>query len=203
MDNCLSIDIAGRQSDLESSAIYHEPVEMEYDDGPDGDDGVAGGEDGVAGGDENHFSVVWPEENDDWEDVPDDVENDPQHEFDELRHFMKSSKLTCTQGNQLLKFLRRKHPEAQYPSSWRQLFKTPRQSIVPVVMGEGLFHYFGIANGIRNYHSSVYADLTKVCLDVGIDGFSIAKSSSYCGWPILGVLSNEPIPPFLIAMYVG
>lgn len=40
-------------------------------------------------------------------------------------------------------------------------------------------------------------------LDIGIDGFAIAKSSTHCGWPILGTLSNENVPPFLIAMYVG
>lgn len=187
------VNYAGEVEAHDPYLAYAEPEPMEAE--------------GAELAEEEVLFVVHPDENDDWEDV---VGSDDEEEeslgtdgFDDLRLYLKSHRLTCNQGDGLLKLLRTRHPNSRYPTSWRRLFRTPRRCITPVVMGQGQFHYFGIEKGIQAYGADCLKGLKEVDLDIGIDGFAIAKSSTHNGWPILGSISNRRLSPFLIAMYVG
>lgn len=73
----------------------------------------------------------------------------------DARVFVKDSKLTCTQINNFLAFWRSKHPEDQYPKSYKTLLKSPRVSIKPIPLDNGHFFYFGIRKGLMTYGKEV------------------------------------------------
>lgn len=102
----------------------------------------------------------------------------------------------------MLKFLREFYPKHSYPAKWT-LFKTPTTSVIPEPMDSGEYAHFGIQNGIKSYGPETLKEFTEISIDVGIDGFALSKSSTKCGWPILGAISKTRLAPFLIGMYVG
>lgn len=70
-------------------------------------------------------------------------------------------------------------------------------------MSPGHYYHFGIVVGLQSYCPSVFLGKSDVVIDIGIDGFSISKSSKLCGWPIMGYIVDSNLPPFLIGLYGG
>jgi hypothetical protein len=104
------------------------------------------------------------------------------------------------------------------PNDARTLLKTPAQKIELSKIGEGSYHYFGIAvgilhsskSGLRNFQFPLFRDgqghnlKGLLTLRIGIDGLPLSKSSRSQFWPILGILDQAIEPePFLIAIYHG
>ena len=98
------------------------------------------------------------------------------------------------------------HP--QLPSDPRTLLKTKTAELTNV--GEGLFTYFGIENGIRSNLVLDDLNIKTLYLNFNIDGIPIYKSVGTSFWPILCsmskslfVTSNSPVKPFIVAIYCG
>ena len=87
------------------------------------------------------------------------------------------------------------------------------------IVGEGRYVHFGLEKGLRksidvgiqknnNYTGYIYQNLTAsgnvLTLKIGIDGFSLFRSSNSCFWPILCVVNESIIrDPFPIGIYYG
>lgn len=123
--------------------------------------------------------------------------------FNGIRILLKTFKFTCKQGDAMLQLLRKQYPNDNYPPSWRALFNTPRISIQTRPIGNGNYFHFGIQNGLKAYHPSVFKDMFEFIVDFGCDGFQISGSSTKCGWPILGSIVGTRLKPYLVGMYDG
>lgn len=111
----------------------------------------------------------------------DTVTQEPADKLSSLRTIMLSSKMNNTQQDALLHWLKMQYPLDNYPASYKTLFEIPRTPIEPIVMSPGQYHHFGIVIGLQSYCPSVFLGKSNVLIDVGIDGFTISKSSKLCG----------------------
>ncbi|XP_060881565.1 uncharacterized protein LOC132953033 [Metopolophium dirhodum] len=90
------------------------------------------------------------------------------------------------------------------PSDCRTILQTPSSASKHIRKVEpGLYHHFGLANGIK---LNLPANIDEVKIAIGIDGLPISKSSSNQFWPILAYIEVEsPLPKhvFLVGLYYG
>lgn len=71
-------------------------------------------------------------------------------------------------------------------------------------MEPGEFCYYGIQEHFRAYSCEDLNTAEKICLDIGIDGLSLFKSSRQVLWPILGSVVGFPCKrPFVIGCFSG
>lgn len=112
-------------------------------------------------------------------------------------------KLTSTQQGGLLHYLKRNYPLDNFPATYKTLFNIPKTPIETILVSPGQYYHFGIVIGLQSYCPTVFFGKTEIVVDIGIDGFSISKSSKLCGWPIMGYMVDSNLPPFLIGLYVG
>ena len=90
------------------------------------------------------------------------------------------------------------------PKDPRTLLATPKHTDVVAVAG-GSYHYFGVANVVRQ-RLSLFSECKSeqmLSLHINIDGLPLSNSSSLNLWPILGRITEFPFGPFLIAVYSG
>ncbi|KAJ8667154.1 hypothetical protein QAD02_008816 [Eretmocerus hayati] len=93
------------------------------------------------------------------------------------------------------------------PMDARTLLSTPRHGIIPVRMGSGEFHYYGIKRALVN-QMALYdqGDIPQVLeLDIFVDGLTLSKSSKSELFPTLGKVVNAPVfsEIFIISIYHG
>lgn len=64
------------------------------------------------------------------------------------------------------------------------------QFLIIIYLNHGIFHYFGLANGIKSViGTNVFSDDT-IKLQLGVDGLPLTKSTNNQFWPILCYISN-------------
>ncbi|CAI6367351.1 unnamed protein product [Macrosiphum euphorbiae] len=109
----------------------------------------------------------------------------------------------------LLKVLKTNHKCFDYfPIDARTLLKTnvSKQPLQIQNMNAGIFHYFGLANGIKSVIGpNVFSDDT-IKLQLGVDGLPLTKSTNSQFWPILCYISNfnnTKSCVFLVGLYWG
>jgi len=106
--------------------------------------------------------------------------------------------------NGLLKGLKKHDCFNNLPSDCRTILQTPSSASKHIRKVEpGLYHHFGLANGIK---LNLPANVDEVKIAIGIDGLPISKSSSNQFWPILAYIEVEsPLPKhvFLVGLYYG
>ncbi|KAJ8687640.1 hypothetical protein QAD02_023434 [Eretmocerus hayati] len=93
------------------------------------------------------------------------------------------------------------------PMDARTLLSTPRHGIIPVRMGSGEFHYYGLKRALVN-QMTLYdsRDIPQVLeLDIFVDGLTLSKSSKSELFPTLGKVVNAPVftEIFIISIYHG
>nr|XP_047123765.1 uncharacterized protein LOC105850703 [Hydra vulgaris] len=90
------------------------------------------------------------------------------------------------------------------PKDARTLMKIPK-TIYPECMGDGMFVYLGICNGLtKQLEAYDVSHLTCLVLDFNVDGLPLFKSSNINVWPILCSINNIPVNnPFIVAMFCG
>lgn len=106
--------------------------------------------------------------------------------------------------NGLLKGLKKHECFNYLPADCRTILKTPSSASKHIRKVEpGLYHHFGLANGIK---LNLPSNVDEVKIAIGIDGLPISKSSSNQFWPILAYIKVEsPLPKqvFLVGLYYG
>lgn len=96
------------------------------------------------------------------------------------------------------------------PVDARTIFKTYNSTdvsnfTIPVIyktVDPGIYHHFGIENGIRCNLDPHFLDKT-IKLVIGVDGVPLAKSSGSTFWPILGYIRQSVQHVFPIGIYWG
>lgn len=145
-------------------------------------------------------AIAFPEEAPDF---PYEDETMDCEENDTLRQLMIIERFKCNQGTAVLKYLCNRYPADRYPVHWGALFKTPRDKIQATPIDGGEYFHYGIEAGLQMYNPKVFRGMTMLCIDIGIDGFLLAASSSQVGWLIMGAIVDVRLIPFLIGMYCG
>lgn len=81
----------------------------------------------------------------------------------------------------------------------------PRNGYVIRTVDPGEYVHIGLTKQIRKILNFFDKNVSELCLDIGIDGLPLYKSSSVGLWPILGriVNPNKNIDVFLIGTYIG
>jgi len=117
--------------------------------------------------------------------------------------------ITLSALSALLKVLKSHNCFEHLPMDTRTLLKVNKntdqnnkiQSIKP-----GLYHHFGIENGLKSCYENLVSTFDeKIKLVIGIDGLPLSKSSSSTFWPIVGYARHSYCRPhvFLIGLYWG
>lgn len=126
----------------------------------------------------------------------------------DLKNWSANCKIPLTHLSQLLKILKRYHP--QLPSDARTFFKNKCNSYNNIIaIGSGEFWYKGIEVSVKKLLESKKLSLeeylidNKITIDIGIDGLSLFKSKRMSLWPIMGCINGEKKVIFLIAAYCG
>lgn len=107
--------------------------------------------------------------------------------------------------NSLLKGLKTHRCFQDFPVDARTLLKTVKHVSVTDVP-PGLYHHFGIAEGILSCAQicKQLQTLSSLKVSISVDGLPLAKSSGACFWPILCCLQSlESQPIFPIGIYYG
>ena len=58
---------------------------------------------------------------------------------------------------------------------------TPRERVMSQVIGDGTYTHYRVGRALGRYSKVVLRSIDEVVLDVGIDGFQLAKSSKRFG----------------------
>lgn len=112
--------------------------------------------------------------------------------------------------SELLMLMRDNHKcFRSFPIDARTILKTrntAKQPLEVCTLHPGIYHHFGLANGIKTIiGSQIVLDVT-IRLLIGIDGLPLAKSSDSQFWPILCRIqnvSNFNSQVFLVGLYWG
>lgn len=114
--------------------------------------------------------------------------------------------ITNTTFSALLKCLKSHKCFNSFPSDARTILKPNSLSnskdiqLVP----PGIYHHFGISNGLNSSANVLNPAEETIRLLIGIDGLPLAKSSSSTFWPILGCVRYQiKSLIFLIGLYWG
>lgn len=119
----------------------------------------------------------------------------------ELAEWLFESNISEAAGNDLLRRLRKFHPNL--PKNVRTLKKTPiEENSLIVPMGEGCYSHIGLRQYVERFLANNKYDRNIIEIDIGIDGVPLAKSSTHQLWPILGnIVQYQEV--FLIGIYNG
>lgn len=89
------------------------------------------------------------------------------------------------------------------PRSSKTLLKTPKNTEL-VHMSNGELWYQGIKSNLDYLITDDYLDTHgTICIDIGIDGLPLSRSSSTQFWPVLGRISDDLGGPFIIQVFCG
>lgn len=107
----------------------------------------------------------------------------------------------------LLKVLKKHDCFSSFPSDARTIHQTNTntpysQPIQIKTVSPGIYHHFGLANGIQQTIDKCFSDET-IKLVIGVDGLPLAKSSGSTFWPILGYIRQFHQTVFPIGIYWG
>jgi hypothetical protein len=132
--------------------------------------------------------------------------NPRQHSFNlkVSNWYNKHGKLTREIGNEILVIFKEEF-DLDIPVDMRAILKTPRTKIAIKPMDPGEYFHFGIENMLQKCNFNFLFDPnTNVCLDIGIDGLPLFKSSKINLWPIIARFVNmKKYPPFLVGVWSG
>ena len=125
--------------------------------------------------------------------------------IDEIRAWASTNSISMTALSSLLKILKPDHPEL--PADARTLMCTPRRVSLTTMNNDGMYHHFGIKNGIQKLFENLSPHVAvnnTILLQINIDGLPIFKSSRSHMWPILGKLISPPLNDvFTIGIHYG
>lgn len=118
-----------------------------------------------------------------------------------------SHNISNTALSALLKCLKSHQCFHNFPIDARTILKPnlPSCSMVIQSVFPGVYHHFGIANGLNSLGNILNYTGETIKILIGIDGLPLTKSSNSTFWPILGCVrypSNYP-HIFLIGLYWG
>lgn len=105
--------------------------------------------------------------------------------------------------NGLLKGLKKHACFNNLPVDSRTLFNIPSNFSKEIrVVEPGLYHYFGLANGILRCTPSNINDIQVV---IGIDGLPLTRSNNNQFWPILAYIVDDSLTKgvFMVGLYYG
>uniref|UniRef100_A0A8W7M2U2 Transposase domain-containing protein n=1 Tax=Anopheles arabiensis TaxID=7173 RepID=A0A8W7M2U2_ANOAR len=132
----------------------------------------------------------------------DEPDFDKMDTSDCLKYWALSTKQTHYSMNMLLKILRKKMNMC-LPKDARTFLKTNRNGPEISKIGDGLFWYRGVKEGLTKHLRFVKVPST-LSLNIFIDGLPLSKSSPTQFWPILANIYEMPqLSPFTIAIYAG
>jgi hypothetical protein len=122
---------------------------------------------------------------------------------DNLRLWVSENNITCTAVNKLLNILR---PQFKcLPRDYRGLLHTSRSIKNISNLSNGQMFHLGILNQLLiKMADGLKTNVTKILLQININGLPLFKSSNIELYPILGVCSdfiNDT--PFIISCFVG
>ena len=128
----------------------------------------------------------------------------------ELAYWSVAHKIPQAAVTELLKIIKRTHPEEDLPSDARSLLRTPRTIALSVEsIGTEMtdnFIYFGMESTLRDMINdpSLNGEIPD-CLNLAfnVDGIPLGKSTSLSFWPILCHVVNLQSSPFPIAIFCG
>jgi len=125
---------------------------------------------------------------------------------DRLSEWARKFGVTHNSLRELLTVLIPLHPSL--PKDPRTLLRTSNHIQIKQICC-GLYHHFGVENGLRSLLQQLPCDLfqqsrMKIEIQINIDGLPLFKSSNAQFWPILG-RATKPITsePFVIGLYLG
>lgn len=88
----------------------------------------------------------------------------------------------------LLQILRRFGYKDDLPMHAKTLLKTPRTRVHVRECAPGHLTYFGIESSLMEMMDDLFQAISKVVIDIFIDGLSVSKSSKWEIWPVIGRL---------------
>jgi len=107
----------------------------------------------------------------------------------------------------LLKCLKSHQCFHNFPIDARTILKPnlPSDSMVIQSIPPGVYHHFGLANGLNSLGNILNYTGETIKILIGIDGLPLTKSSNSTFWPILGCVRYPSNCPhiFLIGLYWG
>jgi len=139
-------------------------------------------------------------------------ENESNFFDDGILHKISSwavkNRITNVALSELLKLLRNNHKcFNSFPIDARSILKiNTNRSLEVRAMHPGIYHHFGLANGIKNVIGSQIVLDDTIRLLIGIDGLPLANSSDSQFWPILCSIQNDSnfnTQVFLVGLYWG
>ena len=174
------------QADLASAPIFNDKTATDDDNMSDSDS------------DEHEhvdLHISSESDNEPEDDVVDDVPINTKIAQWYFRHNVSHSALS-----DLLGILRPYHPGL--PADSRTLLKTPRVYVLRNLADSGSYYHFGIASGIEAIDHSVSLP-ENLRLQFNFDGLPLFKSSACELWPILCMVKDAFIEPFVVGLYCG
>jgi len=125
-----------------------------------------------------------------------------------LSQWAVGNNITNTALSALLKILKSHKCFDSFPLDARTILKTNLsnnnsnsiRSVPP-----GIYHHFGISNGLNSLRKVISYDCEEIKILIGIDGLPLTKSSSSTFWPIVGHVQHQSnySCTFLIGVYWG
>lgn len=114
-----------------------------------------------------------------------------------VRHNVSQSALSC-----LLQTLHPFHPEL--PLDARTLLCTP-VTCEKLELESGQYCHFGLTKNLKKLLSQCNISITEkdIYISFNIDGLPLFHSSNIQFWPILGLIKNLCVSPFVIGIYCG
>ncbi|KAJ8670452.1 hypothetical protein QAD02_001711 [Eretmocerus hayati] len=204
-----SSDDLNYDSDDEGDSIHGDLDERRIIDGNEENASVSDRSDSDAE-DNNALVLATPSSESEAEEIFEDHdENDDQVTFkDFLIQWFYECNINKRALTKLLHGLRRFNElPLDLPMDARTLLSTPRHGIIPVRMGRGEFHYYGLKRALVNqmtlYHPKDIPQ--ELELDIFVDGLTLSKSSRSELFPTLGKVVNAPVftEIFIISIYHG
>lgn len=135
------------------------------------------------------------------------VSNDMRRDsvLSHLQTWATENAATHTSIKGLLNIFNKHFPNLNLPTDARTLMETPRS--LPITSGEGLngeyFHY-GMEKALLNALQYAAVTVSKINLNINIDGLPLFQSSRKEFWPILvNIHEMKNIPPLIIGIYCG
>jgi len=126
-----------------------------------------------------------------------------------IKYWAVEHKISDIALSNLLKVLKINHDCFHYfPCDARTLLKTNTSNnpLQIQTMCPGIFHYFGLANGLKATIGTNVISGDTITLHLGVDGLPLTKSSNSQFWPILCCIRNLNYTRpclFLVGLYWG
>jgi hypothetical protein len=120
----------------------------------------------------------------------------------DLQHlFLKNPSIPQTFQKDLLKVLKRYHPDL--PIDPRTLLGQKNTKVITSSMAPGKYFHFGLLQGLHQIMDNLSYQMDSIQIQLNVDGTPLFKSAMSVFWPIICGITDVESSLFLVGLYFG